>query len=326
MSTSEPASPCTECRYDYAVLDHSQIIAEVTSLADQHRQVLASAPRERLSEHSRPDTWSPLEYGCHVRDVLRFQRERVMAAQVQDRPVFASMRRDERAVEERYNEQDPLVVAGDLTAAAASFVSEITALDEQGWQRTGIYPWPAPEVRSVEWVARRTAHELAHHLFDIHRLLGSPGPALTSAIGQPGEFGGYDQRQAALFAAAWHPAWTGNQPERLAAFYTRDTFFSDPKIPEGVRGRDALTEYLTWLLALYPDWVWTQTASTPMRNGFVNYWHAKVPVGDVELGLDGVCLVELRDGLIARNQVFFDRIPLRDAVRALRGGFSRPGE
>jgi hypothetical protein len=317
VTTSQVDSPCTECGHDFATLGHSQVIAGVTSLADRLREVLVSTPRERLSERSEPVIWSPLEYGCHVRDVLRFQRERVLAAQAQDRPVFESMRRDERAVEERYNEQDPQVVAGDLTAAATLLTKELAALDERAWARMGIYPWPAPEARTVEWVARRSAHELAHHLFDIHRLLASPGPALTSAIGEPCEFGGYDERQAALFAAVWHPAWTGNQPERLAAFYTSDTLYSDPQIPLGVRGREALTEYLRGLLARYPDWVWTQTASTPMRSGFVNYWHAKIPVGDVQLELDGVCLVELRDGLIARNQVFFDRIPLRDAVRAL---------
>ena len=174
MTTRQAGSPCTECRYDYAALDHSQIIAELTSLASKLSQVLASVPRSRLSERSSPTPWSPIEYGCHVRDVLRFQRERVVAAQAQDRPVFASMRRDERAIEERYNEQDPLMIADDILKAAALLATELTALAEQGWQRTGIYPWPAPEARTVEWVARWTDHELAHHLFDIHRLLGSP--------------------------------------------------------------------------------------------------------------------------------------------------------
>lgn len=324
MTDSQLASPCAECRYDYTPLGHSQIIAAVRSLAGQHRQVLASASRRRLSERSNPAIWTPLEYGCHVRDVLRFQRERVIAAQEHDRPVFESMRPDERAVEERYNTQDPLVIADEVGAAASLLAETLGALDERGWLRAGVYPWPEPYERTVAWVARWTAHELAHHLFDVHRLLGSPGPALAEAIGPPREFGGYDRRQAALFAAAWLPAWTGNQPRRLAAFYTPDTFFSDPKIPEGVHGRDALTDYLTWLLALYPDWVWTQTASTPMRSGFVNYWHASIPVGDIELKLTGVCLVELRNGLIARNEVFFDRIPLRDAVHALRGELSPP--
>jgi S-DNA-T family DNA segregation ATPase FtsK/SpoIIIE len=178
VTTSQASSPCSECRYDYAVLDHSQIIAELTSLASKHSQVLASVPRLQLSERSRPATWSPLEYGCHVRDVLRFQHDRVVAAQAQDRPVFASMRRDERAVEERYNEQDPLLIADSVVTAAALLAAELTALDEQGWQRVGIYPWPAPAPRTVEWVARWTDHELAHHLFDIHRLLGSPGDSL----------------------------------------------------------------------------------------------------------------------------------------------------
>ncbi len=324
MTHSQAGSPCAECRYDYAPLDHSQIIAAVTSLADQHHEVLASVPRQRLSERSRPATWSPLEYGCHVRDVLRFQRERVMAAQVQDRPEFEPMRRDERAVEERYNEQDPQVIVDEVVTAASLLAETLGALDDQGWLRVGVYPWPEPQSRTVEWVARWTAHELAHHLFDIHRLLGSPGPALAAAIGPPREFGGYDRRQAALFAAAWLPAWTGNQPQRLAAFYAPDTFYTDPQIPEGVHGRVALTEYLTRLLARYPDWVWTQTASTPMHRGFVNYWRAVIPVGTTEVQLTGVCLVVLRDGLIARNEVFFDRIPLRDAVRALRDGLSPP--
>ena len=316
MTHNNAVSPCPECWYDYAPLDHSQIIAAVTSLADQYRLVLASVSRRRVSKRSGPAIWSPLEYGCHVRDMLRFQRERVMAAQAQDRPVFESMRRDERAVEERYNAQDPLVIADEVGTAASLLAETLGALDERGWLRVGVYPWPEPQARTVEWVTRWTAHELAHHLFDIHRLLGSPGPALAAAIGPPRKFGGYDRRQAALFAAAWLPAWTGNQPGLLAAFYTPDTFFSDPKVPEGVHGRDALTEYLTWLLALYPGWVWTQTASTPMQNGFVNHWRANIPVGDVEVKLTGVCLVELRDGLIARNEVFFDRTPLRDAVRA----------
>lgn len=119
---------------------------------------------------------APLEYGCHVRDVLRFQRERVMTAQGTDRPVFEPMRRDERAVEERYNEQDPQVIADDVAAAASLLAQTLRALDGGGWLRAGVYPWPEPREHAVEWVARWTAHELAHHLFDIHRLLGAPSP------------------------------------------------------------------------------------------------------------------------------------------------------
>jgi S-DNA-T family DNA segregation ATPase FtsK/SpoIIIE len=165
-------APCEECGYDYESLDRGQVLRALASLADEHRLLLDSLPEERLRNHPRPAGWSPLEYGCHVRDVLRFQRERAVLAQAEQTPQFTSMRRDERAVEERYNDQDPRLVADEIVARAGQLADMLGTLDDQGWLRTGIYPHPAPEVRTVEWIGRWTAHELAHHLFDNHRLLG----------------------------------------------------------------------------------------------------------------------------------------------------------
>lgn len=129
---------------------------------------------------------------------------------------------------------------------------------------------------------------------------------------------GLTSSQAAEFASEWLPAWTGNDPERLAAFYANDAFYSDPAIPDGVRGRDALREYFGRLLAQFPDWVWTQTRATPMEGGFLNHWRAEIPVGEGVLECFGVCTVQLRDGLIERNEVFFDRSPLLEALRTAR--------
>lgn len=163
---------CDECGYDYASLGRAEILAVIGGLAGEHRELLRSVPAERLREHTRPG-WSPLEYGCHVRDMLAVQRDRVLLAQAEQTPRFASMRRDERAVEEAYNEQDPFVVADGVAAAAGAFGRALTALDDAGWMRAGVYPWPRPEVRTVEWIGRRTVHELAHHLFDNRRLLAN---------------------------------------------------------------------------------------------------------------------------------------------------------
>jgi hypothetical protein len=164
-------SPCAECGYDFERLDHGQILDAVAALAEQHSELLSSAAADRLRGHPRPGSWSALEYGCHVRDMLRFQHERITLAQSEDTPEFVSMRRDQRAVEERYNEQDPAVVARELVMAARRLSVTMTLLDAAGWLRAGIYPWPTREVRTVEWIGRRTAHELAHHLFDERRLL-----------------------------------------------------------------------------------------------------------------------------------------------------------
>ncbi|HXZ64302.1 MAG TPA: DinB family protein [Streptosporangiaceae bacterium] len=168
---------CPECGYDFSSLDRRQIQRALTSLADEQRRLLESVAADRLRAHPRPGSWSALEYGCHVRDMLRFQRDRVLRAQAEDGPWFGSMRRDERAVEDRYNAQDPRAVVGQLAAAARQLAATLSGLDEAGWLRTGVYPWPTRELRTVEWIGQRTAHELAHHLFDCRRLL---------AVGEPG--------------------------------------------------------------------------------------------------------------------------------------------
>ena len=130
------------------------------------------------------------------------------------------------------------------------------------------------------------------------------------------QFHGLDASEARAFAERWLPAWSGNRPELLASFYTEDAFYSDPAVPAGVRGREALLAYFRRLLAHNPRWVWTQRDAIPLRDGFLNLWHASIPVGERVLEVDGVCTVQLRDGRIAANQVFFDRSELLAALRA----------
>lgn len=127
-----------------------------------------------------------------------------------------------------------------------------------------------------------------------------------------------DEREAAEFADRWLPAWTGNRPALLASFYTDDAFYADPGVRAGVRGQDALLRYFTKLLGRYPDWVWTHRGSLPLADGFLNRWHAAIPVGSEVIEVDGVCTVQLRDGRIYSNEVFFDRSELLAAVGRAR--------
>lgn len=130
------------------------------------------------------------------------------------------------------------------------------------------------------------------------------------------EFPGMDATEARAFAERWLPAWTGNDPERLAAFYTDDVFYSDPAMPAGVRGRDALLVYFRKLLARNPAWVWTHRGSMPLQDGFVNLWHASMPTGTGVVEVDGLCTVQLRGERIYANRVFFDRAALLQARAA----------
>ena len=133
-------------------------------------------------------------------------------------------------------------------------------------------------------------------------------------------FDGVSASDAREFASRWLPAWTGNDPERLAAFYTEDVFYSDPVVPDGIRGREALLDYFRALLARFPDWEWKQRDATPMEGGFLNHWHASIPLGGTVIECDGVCTVRLRDGLIERNEVFFDRSELLTAIAEIEVG------
>ena len=99
--------------------------------------------------------WSALEYACHVRDVLLVQRERLYLALVEDTPSVAPMYRDERATP-RYNLQDPKTVAEQITVAANLAGQAFADLDEVQWLRRLIYNFPAPQERTVIWLAQHT--------------------------------------------------------------------------------------------------------------------------------------------------------------------------
>ena len=127
--------------------------------------------------------------------------------------------------------------------------------------------------------------------------------------------------EARAFASKWLPAWTGNNPELLADFYSEDAFYCDPAIPEGIRGKSALLGYFRKLLAKFPDWIWTQIEAIPMEDGFLNKWNAAIPVGNTTLNIIGVCFVQFNaTGKIRRNEVYFDRYDLLEAMKRIREG------
>lgn len=118
------------------------------------------------------------------------------------------------------------------------------------------------------------------------------------------------KQEASEFAGPWLEAWHGNDPGLLASFYSEDAFYADPAVPSGLSGIEQIHGYFTRLLAANPEWVWKHERSVPLDDGFLNHWVADIPTGGAVVTCRGVCTVQLRDGLIRRNEVFFDRSPL----------------
>jgi DinB superfamily len=163
---------CDECGFDYDVSPPAAAAAagDIAAGAEEIATLVGAATTPDIAARRRPDVWSPLEYGCHVRDVLLVQRERVLLARREDQPSFAPMGRDERVVHEGYAEQDPAAVARQLRDAAAMLAN---ALDRLGadWDRTVTYNYPQRSERSLRWLAVHTVHEVRHHLRDIRHQL-----------------------------------------------------------------------------------------------------------------------------------------------------------
>jgi hypothetical protein len=127
------------------------------------------------------------------------------------------------------------------------------------------------------------------------------------------------KEKAREFASRWLPAWTGNDPEKLADFYSDDALYLDPAVPGGIRGKDNLLAYFRKLLAQNPNWVWTQIEAIPMEGGFLNKWLARIPIGDKIIESIGVCFVQFGDGgKIRRNEVYFDRTQMMLEMSRLR--------
>jgi len=109
--------------------------------------------------------WSPLEYACHVRDVCRVFKGRVELMLDEEGPRFANWDQDETAMAERYGEQDPAVVSGEVQEAAASVAAVFAAVPEGAWGRTGLRS-DGSEF-TVHTLGQYFLHDLAHHLADV---------------------------------------------------------------------------------------------------------------------------------------------------------------
>lgn len=162
---------CEECGFEYDLTrarnSGALILSEVGLFCG-----LLQNPEIDVRARPAPDTWSTLEYSCHVRDVLLVQRERALAARRTDCPSVAPMGRDERAEHDGYAAQDPIRVAGQLADAALLFSNVLARLAPDDWDRTLIYNYPEPTERSLHWLAIHTEHEVRHHLRDVQEGLG----------------------------------------------------------------------------------------------------------------------------------------------------------
>lgn len=159
---------CGECGFVFNLAESPLSGEAVTAGIRQVAELLTNGADVRSRRAA--TTWSPLEYACHLRDVMLVQRERVLLARRVDGAQALNMGRDERAEFDGYAEQDPADVARQLIDATSMYVRVIGRLSPADWDRTLVH---GPSARPLRWTVAQAHHEVQHHLLDIRRQLAA---------------------------------------------------------------------------------------------------------------------------------------------------------
>ncbi len=158
---------CPECGFDARALAPDQIGSTTRRVVDRFEGFLADGgARDRPA----PEVWSPLEYGCHLRDVGRVFGGRLQLMLDEDGPQFPNWDQDETALVDRYDRQDPAVVAAELAASLRSLADAYDAVLPDQWSRKGYRS--NGSIFTVESLGRYMVHDLVHHVWDIEQAGG----------------------------------------------------------------------------------------------------------------------------------------------------------
>jgi hypothetical protein len=166
---------CQQCGYVFESVDRRALPERLRQAAAGYEAPLTESSVAALGHHRSADVWSPLEYGCHARDVVFNIRDRVLLALVEDNPSFSPIHREERVLLARYAEESPDSIVAGLRLGGDLLALVLSGLDADQWSRTGIY---AGVDRDVTWIGRQALHELEHHLGDINGALANSGLAV----------------------------------------------------------------------------------------------------------------------------------------------------
>ena len=175
---------CPECGLDYDTISPSDAVAAVRSFPRRYREKLLGFTDDTADDldavvrrRPEPSVWSALEYTAHVRDMLEWMADAIRRMNHEREPTVDWFDPDERALADRYNDQDPVRVLDGLTAAADRLAVVLRDVDAGDWGRLGDFLWGS---RDMLTMARNAVHEGAHHLRDVDRVLravvGHPPP------------------------------------------------------------------------------------------------------------------------------------------------------
>ena len=154
---------CGQCELAAAEIARGMVAERAFVAAEEWVQILRSSPA--VTVRPAAGVWSPLEYGAHVRDVYRVFGRRLELMVTQDEPTFDDWDQDQTALDDRYAEQDPEVVAEELEEAAQQLVDQVQRLQPDQWDRRGRRSNGSEF--TVLTLLQYLMHDVIHHLWDV---------------------------------------------------------------------------------------------------------------------------------------------------------------
>jgi hypothetical protein len=154
--------PCPDCGFSTGP-DPAAVAEELRASIERWTEVLG---RDDAAHRPEAQVWSPLEYGCHVRDVCRVFRDRLRLMLRSDDPEFENWDQDAAALDGRYWESSPKKVAHELSSSASAMAELLETVNQEEWHRTGRRS--NGSVFTVETLAWYFLHDDLHHLHDVN--------------------------------------------------------------------------------------------------------------------------------------------------------------
>lgn len=154
--------PCLDCGFEASAYDVAATPFYIEQFTREWEKVLL---RHDVAVRPSPDKWSSLEYACHVRDVFRLFNTRLESMIANDGALFENWDQDATAVENRYDLQDPQVVARELHEAGERLAAQFARVNGPLWSHQGIRS--NGSVFTITTFAVYFAHDPVHHLWDV---------------------------------------------------------------------------------------------------------------------------------------------------------------
>ncbi|UNX55655.1 DinB family protein [Georgenia sp. TF02-10] len=153
---------CPDCGLDAGTVPADELGNRVREVLPRWAPVLQ---RPDVAHRPAAETWSALEYACHVRDMFRVIVGRLQMVLAEEDPVFPNWDQDAAAAAGRYAEADPEQVTTELTQAGLALAAALDGVGPDERDRPGRRSDGAAFTATT--LGQYALHELVHHTWDV---------------------------------------------------------------------------------------------------------------------------------------------------------------